>query len=188
MMSIPRTLKLFAPLLLILTAATNEKAGPAYTAEGAFIPPVDYREWVFLSSGIDMSYTESAAMQGHSMFDNVFVDPVAWTAFKRSGHWPDRTIFALEFRGANTKGSINKQGKYQTEELMGVEYHVHDESRFNGGWGFFAADGDKPSALIPLSAPCYSCHQTHGAVQTTFTQFYPTAKPIAAKAANFKEQ
>ena len=70
-------LKLSAPLMLMLTAATNDTSGPRYTAEGALIPPMEYREWVFLSSGLDMSYTEDPAMKGHSMFDNVFVDPAS---------------------------------------------------------------------------------------------------------------
>jgi hypothetical protein len=33
--------------------------------------------------------------------------------------------------------------------------------------------------MIPQSADCYSCHAEHGAVDTTFVQFYPTLLPIA---------
>jgi hypothetical protein len=186
-MSTSRSLRLSAPLLLMLAAATNDTPGPRYTVEGALIPPVEYREWVFLSSGLDMSYTEDPAMKGHSMFDNVFVDPTSWEAFKRTGHWPDKTMFAMESRGAITKGSINKQGHFQTEDLMGVEFHVRDTSRFKGGWGFFAGNATDPATQLPLSAPCYSCHRAHGAVDTTFTQFYPTAKPIAVKAGTYHE-
>jgi len=103
-----------APVLLVmLTAATDGAGGPQYTAQGALIPPSDYREWVFLSAGLDMSYTDDPAMQGHSMFDNVFVDSRSWAAFKRTGHWPDKSMFALETRGATTRGSINKHGQYQ---------------------------------------------------------------------------
>jgi len=182
-----RCLKLSAPLMLMLTAATNDTSGPRYTAEGALVPPMEYREWVFLSSGLDMSYNEDPAMKGHSMFDNVFVDPASWAAFKRTGHWPDRTMFAMESRGASTKGSINKQGHFQTEDLMGVEFHVHDTSRFKGGWGFFAGNATDPATQLPYTAACYSCHQAHGAVDTTFTQFYPTAKPIAVKAGTYQE-
>jgi hypothetical protein len=184
-MSIPRSLSTLA-LLLLLTAATGEPAGPRYTANGALLPPADYREWVYLSSGLDMSYSEGASMAGHSMFDNVFVDPASWAAFKRSGHWPDKTMLVMEVRGASSKGSINKQGHFQTEELMGAEVHVRDEARFKGGWGFFVLDGDKPAQLLPYSAQCYECHQAHGAVDTTFTQFYPTARPIAVKAGSFR--
>ena len=79
-----------------------------------------------------MSYTEAPAMPDASMFDNVFVDPAAWAAFKTSGHWPDKTVFVMENRGAHSKGSINKRGHYQTTELMGLEFHVRDDSRFKG--------------------------------------------------------
>jgi hypothetical protein len=186
MMLTSRCLRLSAPLLLVLTAATNDASSPQFSADGALIPPAGYREWVFLSSGLDMSYSEAPSMLGHSMFDNVFVDSASWTAFKQSGHWPDKTIFAMETRGASTKGSINKQGHYQTEDLMGLEFHVRNESRFKGGWGFFASSGTGPAMLLPETAPCYACHLAHGAVDTTFTQFYPTAKAIATKAGTFR--
>ena len=175
-----------APFLILLGGATGELSAPRYTPDGALVRPADYREWVFLSAGLDMSYSEGAAMAGHSMFDNVFVDPAAWAAFKRTGHWPDKTVFVMEVRGASSRGSINKSGHFQTEELMGVEAHVRDDSRFRGGWGFFALDGDTPAKPLPTSAPCYDCHQAHGAVDTTFTQFYPTAKAIAVKAGTFR--
>jgi hypothetical protein len=187
-MSNSRCLRYFAPLLLALTAASDGTFGPRYTPEGALIPPAEYREWIFLSSGLDMSYTEDSSMQGHSMFDNVFVDPKSWADFKRSGHWPDKAIFAMESRGASTKGSINKKGHFQTVDLMGVEFHVRDESRFKGGWGFFVSNGTAPATLLPESAPCYACHQAHGVVDTTFTQFYPTAKAIAMKAGTFRAE
>jgi hypothetical protein len=181
-MFLSRCLKLASPLLLVLTAASGETAGPSYTADGSLVVPADYREWIFLSSGLDMSYSEKPGMQDHSMFDNVFVNPEAWRAFKATGHWPDKTVFVMESRGADSHGSINKHGHYQTEELMGMEFHVRDTARFKGGWGFFAVDDTGPAKLLPTSASCYSCHQEHGALDTTFTQFYPTAKTIAAKA------
>jgi hypothetical protein len=181
-----RAVVCLAPLLVLLTGAADSAFEPRFTADGELIPPADYREWVFLSAGLDMSYSDNASMMGHSMFDNVFVDPAAWAKFKRTGHWPDKTTFVLEARGASTKGSINKKGHYQTEELMEVEVHVRDDSRFSGGWGFFALGGTAPAKLLPASAPCYACHQAHGAVDTTFTQFYPTAKPIAVKAGTFR--
>jgi hypothetical protein len=185
-MSIRRTLSFLAPLLLLVTAATDEPAGPRYTSDGSLVVPADYREWVYLSSGLDMSYSDDPSMAGHSMFDNVFVDPAAWASFKRTGHWPDKTMFVMEVRGASSKGSINKQGHYQTEELMGAEAHVRDEARFKGGWGFFALGSDPSARLLPYSAECYACHLAHGAVDTTFTQFYPTAKPIAVKAGTYR--
>jgi hypothetical protein len=172
--------------LLALPAA----AAPAYTASGELIPPADYREWIFLSSGLDMSYAAEASAQGASKthaFDNVFVDPASWAEFKKTGRWPDKTMFVLEARVGGGEASINKAGQFQTERVAAVELHVRDDARFKGGWGFFATGG-MPAALIPYEASCYSCHQDHGATQSTFTQFYPTAKSIAQKAGNYAER
>jgi hypothetical protein len=174
--------------LLLLTGAADPYSGPRYSADGSLIQPADYREWVFMSAGLDMSYTDPPAMSGTSAFDNVFVDPASWAAFKTSGHWPDKTVFALENRGASSKGSINKHGHFQTTELVGLEFHVRDEARFKGGWAFFVSNGRGPASLIPSEAPCYGCHQAHGAVDTTFTQFYPTAKVVALGAHTYREQ
>jgi len=184
-------MKLFSATCLILaavmlSAAANDADLPRYLPSGALEFPQKYREWVYLTSGIDMSYSADGTTADHSMFDNVFVTPAAWAAFEQSGHWPDKTVFALEFRRAGSRESINQAGHYQTEEIMGVEFHVRDESRFKGGWAFFSSDGAQSAQLQPQSASCYACHQAHGAVDSTFTQFYPTAKPIAVKAGTYQ--
>ena len=135
-MPLTHAAKIAAPLLLLLLGGEDQGGAPAYTADGALVPPANYREWIYLSSGLDMSYTDTPASAGHSMFDNVFVDPAAWRAFKQTGHWPDKTEFVLEVRGASGNGSINKHGQYQNGDVMGAEVHVRDEARFKGGWGF----------------------------------------------------
>ncbi|MGA7242962.1 MAG: cytochrome P460 family protein [Terracidiphilus sp.] len=154
---------------------------PAYAANGDLLPPRDYREWIYLTSGIDMSYSPKAMeMQDHSMFDNVFVNPAAYRSFVATGTWPDKTVMVLEVRGAKTKGSINQRGHFQATEIMGFEVHVKDAARFPGKWAFFDFDSpDKNGTLIPQGAPCYTCHAAHAAVDTTFVQFYPTLLPIA---------
>ena len=157
---------------------TAPKHGPVYTADSQLRLPADYREWVYLSSGFDMSYSPDMQMD-HHMFDNVFVNPEAWQTFRTTGKWPDKTVLVLELRGAEGKGSINQKGNFQAE-VMGIEVHVKDESRFQGKWAFFGfPDGAVTSKMRPLTEDCYSCHAEHGAVDTTFVQFYPTLKPIA---------
>ena len=129
---------------------------------------------------MDMDYNPNLNMAGHSMFDNVFVNPEAYKAFVATGTWPDKTMLVLEGRMAATKGSINKSGKYQTSDIMARSIHIKDESRFPGKWAFFGYDDDlKPAQQIPTKASCYSCHEQHGAVDTTFVQFYPTLLAIA---------
>jgi hypothetical protein len=158
----------------------NQSTAPVYTADGKLVFPANYREWIYLTSGVDMSYSPNA-MAGHSMFDNVFVNPEAYRSFLKTGTWPDKTIMVLEVRGAGTNASINKSGHFQTPDLMGREVHLKDESRFGATnkWAFFGFDDDKPSTQTPKEAACYSCHEQHGAVDTTFVQFYPTLIDLA---------
>jgi len=178
----------FIVLALHYAADSTQAQGPArnshephYTADGRMEAPADYREWVFLSSGVDMSYNPRGMAMDHSMFDNVFVNPEAYKTFMETGTWPDKTILVLEVRGAATKGSINHTGHFQTAELMGAEVHVKDTARFPGQWAFFGFDDEKPAKMIPTTADCYSCHQKSAAVDTTFVQFYPTLLQVAKK-------
>ncbi len=157
-----------------------QKSGtPRLTADGKLEFPANYREWIFLTSGIDMSYApRPAGMQGHSMFDNVFVNPSAYKAFLETGTWPDQTILVLEVRGAGSNASINKSGHFQTDDVMGREVHLKDK-RVPGGWAFYGFDEAKATTPFPHEMDCYSCHEQHAAVDTTFVQFYPTLLKVA---------
>ena len=157
---------------------------PAYAKNGDMLPPANYREWIYLTTGIDMSYSAQAMSMGEgmSMFDNVFVNPEAYRSFLATGTWPDKTVMVLEGREARSKGSINKRGHFQAVGVSDLAVHVKDEARFPGKWAFFAFDSmDKNGKLIPVKEQCYSCHAEHGAVDTTFVQFYPTLLPVAQK-------
>lgn len=158
---------------------TPSGSGPEYTSDKQLKLPEQYRQWVYLTSGFDMSYSPAMQMGDHHMFDNVFVNPEAYKAFVETGTWPDKTMLVLEVRGAEGKGSINQKGNYQSVSTMGIEVHVKDEARFPGKWAFFGFDDTKTAAMIPTTAACYSCHAEHAAVDTTFVQFYPTLLPIA---------
>jgi hypothetical protein len=160
-------------------AKVDSPNAPAFNKDGAMLFPKRYREWVFLSSGVDMSYIPTAQASDHPTFDNVFVNPEAYAQFVETGTWPDKTVLVLEGRGSMEKGSINHRGHYQGTELRGVEVHVKDESRFPGNWAFFDFDNEVSGSLFPKEAACYSCHAEHAAVDTTFVQFYPTLLPIA---------
>jgi hypothetical protein len=167
-----------------LAAGAVSQAQPAspavaYTADGKLQFPKDYRSWVYLTSGMDMAYTDSPGMADHHMFDNVFVNREAYAVFQKTGAWPDKTIFVLEARMGQQRGSINKKGLFQSE-VMGREVHVKDVARFKSGWAFFPfGEGDKPSTALPQTSSCNACHEQHAAVDTTFVQFYPTLLPKA---------
>jgi cytochrome P460 len=153
---------------------------PRFTQDGKLDFPANYREWIYLTSGLNMSYAPRVAGMNHDMFDNVFVNPSAYKAFLETGTWPDQTILVLEVRGAGSKASINKSGHFQDGDVMGREVHLKDK-RAPGGWAFYGFDETKPTTAFPHEMDCYSCHEQHGAVDTTFVQFYPTLLPIATQ-------
>ncbi len=181
MASLAGAVLLLCPPASLLTA--KAAAGPIlYGKDGSLVAPRDYREWIFLSSGVDMVYGPKAAGDaGHTVFDNVFVDPASYKSFLVDGTWPDKTVMVLEVRGAETNPSINKGGHSQGTGVMGTEIHLKDTSRFPGGWAFFDVNEAGVGTLIPKPATCYTCHEEHAAVDATFVQFYPTLLPLARR-------
>ena len=163
----------------VQTKATSTASdGPTYTATGELKRPEHYRDWIFLTSGIDMSYDVSVAVAGHSTFQNVFANPSAYRAFLQTGTWPEKTMLILEVRRAEGAVSINKRGHTQSADVTSLEVHVKDAS-LEGGWGFFVFGKLESAKLIKRPASCYTCHESHAAVDTTFVQFYPTLLPLA---------
>lgn len=168
----------------ILAAAPESSSDhPQFTAKNELILPANYREWVFLSSGLGMSYSPQGA--DHPMFTNVFVPQWAYQEFLKSGKWPDKSIFVVEERGSETKGSINHGGRFQTD-IMGLAVEVKDVTRFPDKWAYFGFSGEgQPASANPKTA-CWQCHEDHAAVEHTFVQFYPTLKPVAQKFGTYK--
>jgi hypothetical protein len=171
-------------LAAIAVAAAAQPKGPlAYAPDGKLIAPADYREWVFLSAGLDMTYGPAMPPPGVHRFDNVFVDPAAYQAFRRTGAWPDKTVMVLEVRNAAQDVSINKAGHVQTD-VAAIELHVKDQAK--GGWAFYGVDAKGETRKIPANSACDACHGSSGAVDTTFVQFYPTLIEAAKKAGTLK--
>jgi hypothetical protein len=185
-------MKLFALTLLAGTVALA--ADPEFTASGELVRPQNYREWIFLSSGVGMTYSRPIAPGSDPLFDNVFVEPSAYRKFMETGAWPEKTIFVLEQRSSKTEGCLNNDGcRYQTG-IATMAAEVKDSTRFKSGWAFFGFGANVKSAVaLGPSANCYTCHPQNGAVEQTFVQFYPTLLEVARakgtlKASYLKQQ
>lgn len=168
------------------TQAQAPQPAATFTADGKLVFPTDYRTWIFLSSGFDMTYGPNAPTDAsHHMFDNVFVDRASYDAFVRTGRWPEGSFFVLEIRGGTGEGSINKGGQFQTGR-MAVEVHLKDK-RYPSAWAFFNFNGEQPAQALPQTSSCNQCHEKNAAVDTTFVQFYPTLLPIAKEKQTLSE-
>jgi cytochrome P460 len=192
------TLALLCACACIAPAAAD---APAYNANGELLRPTDYRDWVYVTSGIDMFYgpgADAAPAASEparpSVFTNVFVTRPAYEEFMRSGTWPDKTMFILEVRRAEKAASIDNRGQSQGAVLT-IESAVKDVQRFaanegSNGWGYFgfrSPDGLRDSsAVLPTTASCYSCHASNTAVDNTFVQFYPTLFEVAKRLGTVK--
>ena len=160
---------------------------PRFGADNELARPENYREWVYLSSGLGMSYGANAPTNPNPPFDNVFVTPSAYRSFLKTGTWPENTMFVLELRRSASEGSINRAGRFQ-QQLIGIEVEVKNSSRFPGKWAFYEFGRTNTSVKpLPTTAACYSCHAQNGAVDNTFVQFYPTLEEIARQKGTFKE-
>ena len=160
----------------------------AASTDGTLQRPRDVRELVFLSSGYGLAYGPAAAAArkagGMEPFTNVFVTPEAYRGFMQTGRWPDGTTFFLEVRQGEGHAANDVRGASQGS-LIALEAEQKDSARYpDGGFAFFdlsrSAAGER-AAPLPRTATCYACHRLHGAVEWTFTQFYPEQFALARR-------
>jgi hypothetical protein len=157
--------------------------GPSYNADGSLIRPSDYREWIYLSSGYNMTYGAAAPDPARNHpFNNVFVNPTAYREFVQSGRWPDKTIFILEVRASEEHVRPNAFGFTQAQTVQ-MEAAVKDSRNGENPWAYYSFDSDagltESATPFPATARCQVCHAEHTAVEQTFVQFYPTLFEIA---------
>jgi YHS domain-containing protein len=139
---------------------------------------VNYRNWIYLSSSLGLQYGPGAN-PADPAFENVYVNPSAYSEFMKSGKWPDKTIFVLEIRRSMDKGTFAQGGRYQGD-LVTMEAAVKDESRFPEKWAYFGLGRNAESArAFPKTESCFSCHSANAAVENSFAQFYPTVFAVA---------
>lgn len=163
--------------------ADQDAVQPHYQGD-KLVRPDNYREWIYLSSGLGMNYNASAGMP--ELFTNVFVAPWAYREFVATGKWPEKAMFVVEDRTAESKGSINKAGHFQTD-LVAIAVEVQDSARFPDKWAYFSFGGGAKTAEANPKAACWQCHEDNAAVGHTFVQFYPTLKPIAEKFGTYRK-
>lgn len=175
-------------------STVSELVGPTFDWNGELIRPSDVRQWVNLTASLNLSYDSEVdpnapppdpnAPPPPSVFQNVFASPAAYQTFLRRGTWPNGTMLIIEIRQALTNPTV-RAGALVQGAVMGYVADVKDQLRFGGnGWRFFSfADkqGNIVDAAAPLdqTAPCYSCHSEHGAVDNTMVQFYPSLFDVA---------
>jgi hypothetical protein len=125
---------------------------PEYAASGELILPKWYRDWVYVGPPL----TPNALIDGHAGFPeyhNVYIEPGSYVIYKRTGVFPERTMFYKELQ-LTLKPAEDPDG-WRTEPsgrgyfpgaLVGAEVSIKDSKRFaaSGGWGYFEFGHSEP--------------------------------------------
>ena len=118
--------------------------GPKWPTTGELVLPKNFHTWVFLGSPL----TPNALNNGNAAFPeyhNVYVQPEAYQAYRKTGQFPDGTILLKEHQltvpGSNKDGSsVESSGRgYFPGNVNGIDISVKDSKRFKdtNGWGYF---------------------------------------------------
>ncbi len=163
-------------------AQSTPSWGPKWAATGELELPQDYHTWVFLGSPL----TPNALNGGNAPFPeyhNVYVQPQAFAAYRKSGQWPEGTIMFKELQltqpATNPDGSsVEPSGRgFFPGARNGVDISVKDSKRFQDtqGWGFFNFGHHAPpyakTAAAQPAAACAACHIAN-ATDMVFSKFY----------------
>ena len=166
--------------------AAQSRYLPEYTDSGDMkLPPNSmWREWVYVGSPL----TPNALNDGHAGFPeyhNVYIEPGSYAIYKKTGVFPDGTIFFKELQltlgpAENPDGSRTEpSGRgYFPGAFNGADVTVKDSKRYadTGGWGYFDFNHHEPkspSTMVQPKSNCAFCHIAAAKRDEVWTQFYP---------------
>ncbi|MCA9115339.1 MAG: cytochrome P460 family protein [Planctomycetaceae bacterium] len=164
--------------------APAERVAAKYSDEGQLLLPQNHREWMFIGAPVtphDMNDGKAAFPEFH----NVYIDPVSFAAYRKTGRFPGGTVILKETVSVGAKSMASGNGYFQGE-FASLEAMVKDEARFTdepGGWAFFrfgeAPDYDSIGARMKTE-DCNSCHA--GASEDyVFSETYPVLRAARPK-------
>jgi hypothetical protein len=162
---------------------TKKRYLPEYTASGDLILPKNFNEWVYVGSPL----TPNALNDGKANFPefhNVYIEPGSYEIYKKTGEFPEGTIFFKELQltlpAENPDGSRTEaSGRgFFPGKLNGADVTVKDTKRYadTGGWGYYNFNHHEPKAATAKVRPkseCAFCHMASAKKDDVWTQFYP---------------
>ncbi len=167
-------------------ADDSKKYEATFTADGEMVRPAGWREWVFVGSPLtpnSLNGGEAAFPEFHS----VYIDPISWEHWKKTGEFREGTMFAKELTLVGDTAATSGIGFFNGD-LQGFEIAHKDSQRYSeetGGWAYYTfghvpvASYADTTAAMPTAA-CAACHTAAAADDMVFTQYYPILR--AAKA------
>ena len=155
-------------------------------ADGNIALPLEFRRtWSFLGSWSiaepDVETSSAASKHGAAGLHNVYVQPDAITAFRKTGEFPDGTVLVKELLKAQT-GSMTTGTVSWGHEVEGWFVMVKDRhNRFphhplwGDGWGWVLFNASAPDEPVTTNykTECTGCHIPARATDWIYVKGYP---------------
>lgn len=175
--------------------AVGPVSAPQYNDQGELKLPANYRTWVFVGANLGLEYRDGAAAADDAPrpkdagnpprdkpanvgnFHNVYINPVAYAHYIKTGKFPDKTILVLDIFKAEhgPPKSIVAEGLFPGKHA-GVAVAVKNSARPDGAktdWAYYDFGLNASAARAFSNKACYDCHLEHADDDNVFTQFYP---------------
>ncbi len=149
------------------------------------LPQEFRRTWGFLGTWsiakADVKPSSEASGHGAAGLHNVYVQPNAITAFRKTGEFPDGTVLIKELLKATT-GSMTTGTVSWAQEVEGWFVMVKDRhNRFpnhplwGDGWGWVLFNADAPNEAVTSNykIECTGCHIPARQDDWIYVQGYP---------------
>jgi hypothetical protein len=123
--------------------------------------------------------------QGAKQLHAVYASPGAISAYRKLGHFPDRTVLVKEVWEATTApmttGTVSHSGKLKGWFVM-IRDHAgqHPGNKLWGdgwGWAWFDADAPTHTTSTDYKTDCRGCHVPAQASDWVYVGGYPPLKP-----------
>ncbi|WP_298900579.1 cytochrome P460 family protein [uncultured Psychroserpens sp.] len=183
-------LKHILVVMMVMIIITSCKDNDAYVkatyftmdSNGELVRPVDYRTWIYVGTPLtpnDMNNGKAAFPEFH----NVYIDPMSYKHYKKTGVWREGTILIKELVSVGGKSAASGSG-YFMGDFIGLEATIKSKEHFPdepGNWAYFSFTNPTEGTLAATGKPfktaqCNSCHNTSAADDFVFTQHYPVLR------------
>lgn len=148
-------------------------------SDGSLQRPQDYRTWVYVGTPVTPNELNNGKA-AFPEFHNVYIDPVSYKHYTKTGEFPQNTILMKELVSVGSKAAVSGNG-YFMGEFIGLEATIKSEKHFPnepGNWAYFSFTNPETGVLADTgkafaAASCNSCHLGNAADDFVFTQHYP---------------
>ncbi|TCK33851.1 cytochrome P460 [Paraburkholderia sp. BL8N3] len=177
---------------------TVKRQLPQYTADGQLLLPKNFHQWIYVGSPL----TPNSLNGGKANFPeyhNVYIEPGSYAIYKKTGEFPEGTIFVKELQLTAEKqfpdGSRNEpSGRgFFPGKFNGADVTVKDSKRFaaSDNWGYFNFNHFEPKATmakVKAKDECAYCHIASAKKDDVWTQFYRLLDDAGHLNPNYKQE